>query len=120
MKELATGINPSVLRWAREQSGYTLDHVAKQMGKSVDQVNAWENGSAHPTWRQFEHLVRDLYHRPTALFFFPEPPDELPVVAEFRRQPADVLSDLEPDTLYAIRLARALQLDLEELAQYAE
>ena len=120
MKDLATGINPSVLRWAREQSGYTLEHVAQRMGKRVEQVAAWERGAAHPTWRQFEHLSRDLYHRPTAMFFFPEPPDEPPAIAEFRRQPAESLSDLEPDTLYAIRLAQARQMDLEELAQYAD
>lgn len=120
MKELATGINPAILRWARERSGYSLAHVAQRMGKTTDQVAEWEDGAAHPTWRQFERLARDLYRRPTALFFFPEPPDEPPAIAEFRRQPADVLSDLEPDTLYAVRLARARRFDLDELAQYAD
>lgn len=119
MKELATGINPSVLRWAREQSGYTLDGVAIRIGKTVDQVAAWEKGSAHPTWRQFERLSREIYHRPAAMFFFPDPPDEPPATAEFRRQPSEILNDLEPDTLYAIRLAQARQLDLGELAQNA-
>ena len=120
VRELATGINPAILRWAREQSGYTLDLVAQRMGKSTDQIAEWEDGAAHPTWRQFERLARDLYRRPTALFFFPDPPDEPPAITEFRRQPADVLGGLEPDTLYAVRLARARRLDLEELAQYAD
>ena len=120
MRELATGITPSILRWAREQSGYTLEQVAKRIGKTEIQISAWERGTAHPTWRQLEHLAHDVYRRPTAIFFFPGPPDEQPLAAEFRRLPEAALLDLEPDTWYAVRQAKVRQLDLAELAQFQD
>ena len=36
MPKTLTGINPDVLRWARERSGLTLADVAKKFGKSSD------------------------------------------------------------------------------------
>ena len=119
MADRATGINPTMLRWAREQAGYaTVEAVAARLKRPVSDIEAWESGAKFPTWRQFERLARDLYHRPTALFFLPSPPDEPAPSAEFRRLPEAALDDLEPDTWLAIRQARARQLDLEELAPF--
>ena len=119
MADRATGINPVMLRWAREQAGYaTLESVAARLKRPVAQIEAWESGAEFPTWRQLERLARDLYHRPTALFFLPLPPDEQSPSVEFRRLPEAALDDLEPDTWLAIRQARARQMDLEELAPF--
>ena len=114
----ATGINPTMLRWARERAGYSIDGVASRMKREPSEISAWESGKEFPTWRQFERLARDLYHRPTALFFFLEPPEEDLPTAEFRRLPATALEDLDPDTWLAVRQAKARQLDLADLAEY--
>ena len=119
MADRATGINPEMLRWAREQAGYpSADAVAALLKRPVEDIEAWEMGTKYPTWRQLERLARDLYRRPTALFFLPFPPDEQVPSAEFRRLPESALNDLEPDTWLAIRQARARQMDLEELAEF--
>ena len=119
MADRATGINPAMLRWAREQAGYpTVESVAASIKRPAAQIEGWESGLEFPTWRQLERLARDFYHRPTALFFLPAPPEEQVPTAEFRHLPAAALDDLEPDTWLAVRQARARQLDLEELALF--
>ena len=119
MADRATGINPAMLRWAREQAGYSsVEMVAVRLKLPQEEIEAWESGTEFPTWRQLERLARDLYHRPTALFSLPAPPEEQSPTAEFRRLPEKALYDLEPDTWLAIRQARARQLDLEDLAPF--
>ena len=119
MADRATGINPAMLRWAREQAGYSLvEPVAVRLKLPQEEIEAWESGTDFPTWRQLERLARDVYHRPTALFFLPIPPEEQSPTAEFRRLPEKALYDLEPDTLLAIRQAKARQLDLEDLTPF--
>ena len=119
MADRATGINPAMLRWAREQAGFSsVEQVATRMKRAQSEIEAWESGTEFPTWRQLERLARDYYHRPTALFFFPVPPEEQSISAEFRRLPESALQGLDPDTWLAVRQARARQLDLEELAPY--
>ncbi len=119
MADRATGINPAMLRWAREQAGYaSVAMVAARLNRPVEDIEAWETGTRYPTWRQLERLARDFYHRPTALFFLPSHPEEQAPSAEFRRLPETTLDDLEPDTWLAIRQARARQMDLEELSPF--
>ena len=118
MTGLATGINPAMLRWAREHAGYaSISDVARRVNLPAAEIAAWEAGEKAPTWEQFQHLARDLYHRPTALFFFPEPPEEAAPKDLFPSLPKALLDDLEPDTRLALREAKARQLDIAELAE---
>ena len=119
MADRATGINPEMLRWAREQAGYpTVESVASRLKRPVADIEAWESGSQFPTWRQLERVARNVYRRPTAIFFLPSPPSEKTPVAEFQRLPKAAIEDLEPDTWFALRQAKARRFDLEELAQF--
>lgn len=111
----ATGINPAMLRWAREQAGYSLEEIARRRRVPAERIRDWEAGDSYPTWRQLENLAYRDYHRATAFFFLDKPPDEVSIAAEFRRLPAALLDDLQPDTRYAVRQARARQSDLAEL-----
>ena len=112
MAERATGINPAMLRWARERAGYSIEDVAGRRRVPPERVREWETGVSYPTWRQLEHLSYRDYHRATTFFFLNDPPAETAVGAEFRRLPSATLEDLHPDTLYAIRQARVRQSDL--------
>ncbi|MCP4488073.1 MAG: hypothetical protein GY820_12245 [Gammaproteobacteria bacterium] len=80
-------------------------------------MQAWEqeNSSAAPSYPQLEKLAYDIYKRPIALFFLPEPPSEAPPKAEFRTLPVSDLESLSPDTYLHIRKAHAYQLALEEI-----
>ena len=113
--ERASGIVPAVLRWARERAGYSVEDVARRMKKESSDIEAWETGAGAPTYVQLEKLAYEVYKRPVAIFYFPEPPQEEQPQRRFRRLPAEEFATLEPDTLYALREARARQLDLMEL-----
>ena len=119
MADRATGINPEMLRWARERAGYaTVESVAARLKRPVEQIEAWETGSEFPTWRQFERMARNVYRRPAALFFLSSPPVEKSLFEEFERLPKAAIEDLEPDTWFAVRHAKARRMDLEELASF--
>lgn len=115
MAEAITGVNPEVLRWARERSGLSVAEVAKKMKKSAESVENWEVGSSAPTYVQLEDLAYQVYKRPVAIFFFPEPPEEVDKIAEFRTLPESEREGLSDDTRYAVRLAGAMQTALREL-----
>lgn len=76
MAEYITGMNPAIIKWARERSGYSLEAAAAIVKKDVATLSDWESGGSAPTYVQLEKLA-DKYKRPVAIFFFPEPPEEI-------------------------------------------
>ena len=76
MAEYINGINLDILKWARERSGYTVETIANAVNKDVSIVNDWESGERALTYVQLETLA-DKYKRPIAIFFFPDPPENL-------------------------------------------
>jgi len=119
MSERALSVNGTILTWARERAGLSLDDVAASAGKSVEAIRAWESGTAWPTYTQLENLAEDLYHRPVALFFFPDPPIEVSPQEEFWTLPDFDVAHLSADTRYALRIGRAYQESLAELTSGA-
>ena len=115
MSDRATALNPDLLTWARERVGLSLSDVAHYTHKGVDDVAAWEAGDAWPTYRQLEKLAEGLFHRPVALFFLPEPPEELAAQQEFRTLPDFAITGLGADARFAVRLGRSYQTSLREL-----
>lgn len=115
MANYVTGVNPRVLRWARERSGYSVVEVALSFKKEADIVESWESGEGVPTYNQLEKLAYQLYKRPLAIFFFPEPPEEPDAGESFRTLPEFEIRNLLPDSRYAARLAKAMQIALREL-----
>lgn len=115
MKGQATHIQPSVLVWARESIGLSIGDVASRLDRDVHEITSWETGEAVPTYVQLERLAYEVYKRPIAVFFFPEPPSEEKPANEFRSLPAADLKNLNSDTYLHVRKARAYKLALEEL-----
>lgn len=109
------GLNPDILVWARQRAGQNVDEVARRLGKTSEDIEAWEAGVSSPTYVQLEKLAYQIYKRPIALFFFPEPPTEADPEHRFRTLPDFELADLVPDTRYKIRDGLAKQLALHEL-----
>ena len=79
-------VNPRVLVWAREESGWQSDRVARRVGVSPERLAEWEAGERQPTVRQLEVLAQ-FFHRPLGIFFLPEPPRLPPLAASYRRLP---------------------------------
>ncbi len=111
----ATSVNPKVLQWARVRAGLTVVDAAEAIGRSAEALEAWENGSETPTYRQLADLAQRVYRRPLAVFFFPSPPTEESIASEFRTLPDSERERLEPDTLFALRDARAWQLSAKDV-----
>ena len=94
MAEYIQGINPTIIKWARERSGYTLQEVAKSLNRAVATISKWESGAAAPTYVQLEKLA-DKYKRPIATFFFPEPPHETDFVGQLALRSSEI-EQLDP------------------------
>jgi len=86
MGDKLTGVNPNIIQWARERARYSLESVAVKFKKDVSVIEKWESGEDFPTYSQLEKLA-EIYKRPLALFFFPEPPLEAEEKQEFRTLP---------------------------------
>lgn len=111
-------VNGDVLRWARETAGFTVDGVvAKLDRKSItyETVLAWEAEIESPTYPQLERLAYEIYKRPLALFFFPEPPEESTPKQSFRTLPDYEIEIMPTAMRMLLRKARVFQLNLYEL-----
>lgn len=108
-------IEPSILIWARETIGLSVEDVAKKIGKSIEDVKNWENGLEFPTYAQLEKLAYNIYKRPLAVFFLPNPPKESTPKQDFRSIPENELDELTPDIRLAIRKAKYNQLILRNI-----
>ena len=109
--------NPVVLKWAREQSGFNLEEVAKKLKRkkvTAQTITEWESGTAFPSYSQLEDLAYKIYRRPLAVFFFPIPPDESDIKQSFRTLP-ESLESLSPRMRIVLRKARSMQLNVMEL-----
>jgi Zn-dependent peptidase ImmA (M78 family) len=116
--EKMLGVNATCLRWARETSGQTLEEAAKRLHKRPEALEKWERGDDWPTYVQLVRLG-EIYRRPTAMFFFPSPPEEEPVEQEFRLIPGFHPRDFGSDVIFGIREMRTLQIALRELTDNA-
>ena len=86
------GVEPELLRWARERSGRGSDYLQKRF----PQLEAWERGSMLPTFKQLEAFARATY-APIGYLFLREPPvEELPVT-DFRTVGGVEVSRPSPD-----------------------
>jgi Zn-dependent peptidase ImmA (M78 family)/transcriptional regulator with XRE-family HTH domain len=95
-------VTPSLLTWAREQSGYDPARVAKRLNVKEERLLAWESGELQPTLKQVENLAHML-HRPLSVFFMPQPPQLPPLAAEYRRLPGVEPGHETPEFRLAIR-----------------
>ncbi len=114
-RQEVAGVNPQVLRWARERAGWTVAGVAEKLDKDAATIEAWESGTAAPTYSELERLAYQVLKRPVAVFFFAAPPAEEGPRESFRTLPEFEIDKLTPATRHVIRSARADQIALAEL-----
>ena len=114
----ATAINPELLRWARD--------AVRLLGRghcpppSCVAGTGTRMGSPGQVLPNLETVRAAMAPRLSpglrCFFFFKDPPEEKTVTERYsHRLPAEMLEDLHPDTLYAVRQARYRQDDLVEL-----
>lgn len=107
-----------VLQWARTTAGLSIDAVVQKLNRkkiTVETIQAWESGEAAPDYVQLERLAYEVYKRPIAIFFFPQPPAEETPQQAFRTLPDSEIQRLSPRLRFLLRRAQAMQLNLYEL-----
>ena len=109
-------VNPTLLTWARQESGYPPEPVAKRLNVKPERLLAWERGDLKPTVRQAQDLAK-FYRRPFGVFFLPQPPALPPLAAEYRRLPGVRPGVESPEFRLALRVMsqrREVALELNE------
>jgi len=113
-KSVPAIVQPSILAWARESAGYSLEEAAKKLQTSSDKLESWENGTKPPSIARVRKMVT-VYKRPLHFFFLDEPPVDPPIPHDFRRLPVDGIVHYEPTLRFHVRAAyerRQIALDL--------
>lgn len=118
MARATIDVDPSLVRWARESAGLSVQAAAKKVGVKAGKFELWETAGVpdRPTATQLERLA-DAVKRPVATFFLPEPPAEPPLPADFRKPPtAKPPAALSYAARLAIRRAQRLQAIFADLS----
>ena len=98
------GVQPELLRWARERSGRGADYLRKRFPK----LDEWESGTALPTFKQLEDFSRATY-APIGYLFLQEPPLEKLPVTDFRTMGGVEVRHPSPDLLDTLYLCQQRQ-----------
>jgi Zn-dependent peptidase ImmA (M78 family)/DNA-binding XRE family transcriptional regulator len=112
-------VRPQLLAWARQSAGLELEVAAKKAGVKPDRLESWERGERRPTIKQLRTLG-NIYKRPIAIFYLPEPPAGFQALRDFRRLPGTIVTTESPALRLQIRRAqdrRELALDLYQVVE---
>ena len=116
---IAVPINPKLLVWARETTGYPLDAAAVKLAINPEKLSEIEDGKIAPSFALLKKAA-DIYKRPLAVFFLEEAPERQSEVHDFRLQPGVMQRPYAPRLNNEIRQARLRRDDALELAQTLE
>lgn len=117
MSVTRVNINPEVLTFARERSGYAIPAIARKMNVKEERWLQWEQGEEKPTTNQLVKLAKYLDRTP-GFFYLEKPPKEKDPLSEFRTINNIPLSEASPNLIQAIREAkrnREILLELYDL-----
>ena len=116
-KRIKATVDPTVLIWARETAGFSLEGAAAKLKIEEERLTAWEQGGDQPSIPQLRKLA-ETYKRPLAVLYLHEPPtNSFQAMHDFRRLPDLGMRRFSPELTLEIRLAqqrRELALELFE------
>jgi transcriptional regulator with XRE-family HTH domain len=96
------------MHWAREKARLTTEQASKKIGRPKEEIEAWEDGILRPTIAQ-ARKASEVYKRPLAVFYLPEPPKDFDTLRDFRSLPVDYDPDYSPELALLIRTAKFRQ-----------
>lgn len=112
-KSFKVEINPEVIKYLRETSGWSIEEIAKKLKISIENYKEIEAGREFLTFQQIKQLSK-LFQRPTSAFFLPQAPKELPISSAFRVLPKTE-KRISKELLLAIRKAQYYQSIVNEI-----
>ena len=83
MPRIPALIKPDLLIWGRKTSGLNVEEAARRLKVTAATLDAWEKGREALSVAKLSE-VADLYRRPLAVFFLPNPPSETQPLTDFR------------------------------------
>lgn len=95
----ALNVNPAMIKWAREDAGYSLEELPDYLADA----EKWENGEKTPTWADLRKLAKK-YKRPSFFYFLSEPPKNEKDLVEFRAD--EKIEEYSPNLRLEIRKAK--------------
>ena len=114
MAEALSGVNGEIIRWAREFYNMSPDEAAKAIGVDISRYMNWEDGTEHPTYAKLKK-ISDVFRKPSAVFFFPEPPQLPSIKGDLRTLPDEIVNSFSKNVIIQFERAKVYQLSLEEL-----
>ena len=112
-------VSPKILVWARETASLSLAEAAKKAGISPVTLEFAELGAGHVSTTQLENLA-NVYKRPLAAFYLPEPPARPDALPDFRRLPGGAGREVSPSLALELRRARQRRDETIKLANQLE
>ena len=114
MAETLSGVNGEIIRWAREFYNMSPDEAAQAIGVDISRYMNWEAGTEHPTYAKLKQ-ISDVFRKPSAVFFFPEPPQLPSIKGDLRTLPDEIVNSFSKNVIIQFEKAKVYQLSLEEL-----
>ena len=114
MSETLSGVNGKIIRWAREFYNMSPNEAAQAIGVDVSRYTNWEEGIEHPTYAKLKK-ISDVFRKPSAVFFFPEPPQLPQIKGDLRTLPDEIVNAFSKNVIMQFEKAKVYQLSLEEL-----
>jgi Zn-dependent peptidase ImmA (M78 family) len=115
VNELIIDVEPKVLKWVIDTSGWSNDAIIKKMKIEQSILDGWLKGEIKPTLKQLEDLSI-IVKRPLATFFLSKPLEEKPLPKDYRMLPKKE-GIFDKKTILAIRRARRVQKISKELSE---
>ena len=114
MAETLSGVNGEIIRWAREFYNMSPDEAAQAIDVDISRYMNWENGTEHPSYAKLKK-ISDVFRKPSALFFVPEPPQLPSIKGDLRTLPDEIVNSFSKNVIIQFEKAKVYQLSLEEL-----
>lgn len=76
-------VKPSLLQWAREQSGYDIEEIAKKLNIKPERYVNWEENGQNIPLGKLKEISRQ-FKRQLAIFFLPDTPPKLKAHKDFK------------------------------------
>lgn len=114
LAETLSGINGSIIRWARENYNMSIDEAALAIGVDISRYLNWENGAEYPTYAKLKK-ISNVFKKPSAIFFFPEPPELPEIIGDLRTLPDVIVNSFSKNIIVQFEKAKVYQLSLQEL-----
>lgn len=108
-------VKPALLVWGRKTAHLDETAAAKRIGVNPSVLASWESGESRPTFVQLRKIA-EVYKRPLAVFYLPEPPITFDAMRYFRRLPEAPEPEMSPELVFHLRAAEARREVVLELA----